>query len=305
MDKSKLINKLKKSLGNKYDYSLINDSLTCNGVKIKLICPIHGVFEKNILDALYKKSGCGQCSGNSKSNLKEAIIKFKNKHGNKYDYSKSIYINNRTKICIICYRHGEFFQTPNDHLYYGCSKCYGNNKKDLCYFLEKAKIIHGELYNYANFRLTNWRTKSEIKCNKCGLVFNQTPNSHIDKQQGCSSCNKISKGENKIQIILLKENIKFIKNKSFKNCCNKNRLQFDFYLSDYNICIEFDGIQHYRPIKFFGGKKVFDYQIKNDKIKTKYCKDNNIKLIRISYQDYSKIENIIKDLFNEKPYNSK
>lgn len=305
MDRDKIITKLKQNLGDKYDYSLITNSLIYNGIKIKIICPNHGLFEKNIIDAIYKKSGCGKCSGNSKSTLEEVITKFKNKHGGIYDYSKIVYVNNRTKICILCPKHGEFYQTPNDHLYYGCSKCCGNDKKDMYYFLSEAKEIHDNLYDYNNFKLINWKIKSEIKCNKCGLIFYQTPNSHINQQHGCPSCNKLSKGENKIQILLLKENIKFIKNKTFKKCFNKHKLQFDFYLPKYNICIEFNGIQHYEPIEFFGGDIKYQNQIKNDNIKTLFCKDNNIRLIKISYKEYSKIENIIKTISNGKSYNFK
>ena len=75
-------------------------------------------------------------------------------------------------------------------------------------------------------------------------------------------------------------------------------LPFDFYLPNYNICIEYDGEQHFKPIKYFGGQKAFQSQQQKDEIKNKYCQDNKIKLIRISYMDYDNIEKILnKELF--------
>lgn len=68
-------------------------------------------------------------------------------------------------------------------------------------------------------------------------------------------------------------------------------IHFDFYLPEENICIEFDGEQHFRPIDYFGGENTFKLTQKRDKIKNKYCKNNNIKLLRIKYD-----ENITKKL---------
>ena len=84
-----------------------------------------------------------------------------------------------------------------------------------------------------------------------------------------------------------------MKDKRFKQCKNKRQLPFDFYLPDYNICIEFDGRQHYKSIEYFGGEKHLEYVQYNDKIKTEYCLNNNINLIRIKYD-----ENINKKLID-------
>jgi len=81
-------------------------------------------------------------------------------------------------------------------------------------------------------------------------------------------------------------NIKYVVQKKFKNCINKEtgyKLSFDFYLPDYNLCIEYDGEHHFRPIKYFGGEMSFKKIKIKDEIKTKFCKDNNIKLLRIKY----------------------
>lgn len=101
--------------------------------------------------------------------------------------------------------------------------------------------------------------------------------------------NYLSFGEQKTKESLIALNINFIQEYKFSDCKNKKPLPFDFYLPDYNICIECDGIQHFKPIKYYGGEEKFIQRQQNDKIKTQYCKNNNIKLIRIPYQDYSLI----------------
>jgi very-short-patch-repair endonuclease len=102
-------------------------------------------------------------------------------------------------------------------------------------------------------------------------------------------------GEKKIIKILEKENINYIHQYKFDDCVNINKLIFDFYLPDENICIEFDGKQHFEPINFFGGQEAFDKLKIRDEIKNKYCFDKNIKIIRISYEDINIIEKIIKE----------
>jgi len=93
--------------------------------------------------------------------------------------------------------------------------------------------------------------------------------------------------------------ISSLKEYKFDNCKNKNPLPFDFYLPEHNICIEFDGEQHFKSISYFGGEKGFKNTQKNDLIKTSYCKENNIKLIRINYLEFKKIEEILnKNLVN-------
>lgn len=110
-------------------------------------------------------------------------------------------------------------------------------------------------------------------------------------------CNK-SKGENKIINFLTKNSIKFISQKRFKDCKNKRPLPFDFYLPDLNLCIEYDGQQHFRAFSKFGGDKALYRTVKNDQIKNKYCKNNNINLERISYKKFDKLENEIKQILS-------
>lgn len=132
-------------------------------------------------------------------------------------------------------------------------------------------------------------------------LFIKCPNGHIFDttfkkfKQGnrCRFCNETN-GENKIKTILIKENIKYISQYKFKDCRFKRVLPFDFYLPDYNCCIEYDGEQHYIIKKYFGGYERFiDTKIR-DTIKNIYCENNNIKLIRIPYWEFKNIDKILK-----------
>ena len=121
----------------------------------------------------------------------EFIAKAKAKHGDKYDYSKAIYVSNKIKIKIICSKHGEFEQAPGDHYRYGCKKC-GNQitahkqQNTKSEFIKKAKKIHGDKYDYSNMDYMGSKIKIKIVCMKHG-IFEQNPNSHL-QGQGCNDC---------------------------------------------------------------------------------------------------------------------
>lgn len=89
----------------------------------------------------------------------------------------------------------------------------------------------------------------------------------------------------KLEFFLESFNINYLPQYKFNNCKNKLKLPFDFYLPDFNICIEFNGIQHYKVVEHFGGVQGFNSRKINDKIKREYCLLNNIPLIIIKYND--------------------
>jgi len=217
----------------------------------------------------------------------EFIKRAKEVHSNKYDYSKTKYKLAREKIDIICPIHGSFKQQPNHHLKgHGCEKCghvktSSHHTKTVQYFIKKAKRIHNNKYDYSLVEYINNKTKVKIICLKHG-IFVQTPDNHY-KGKGCPVC-KESKGEKAIAHYLDNKNIQYIREHRFDNCKNIQALPFDFYLPEYNILIEFDGIQHFSS-NFFGGENGLKYRKQNDKIKNQYCINNNIKLIRIKYNE--------------------
>jgi len=283
----------------KYDYSLTEyiDAF----IPINIICPIHGIFKQRPTTHL-NGCGCQKCGGNKKLTNVEFIEKAIKIHGNKYDYSLCDYINSHTKIKIICTKHGVFEQRPNNHLNgANCSKCekiIQSEKKILSAsnnFIEKARKIHGDKYDYSLVEYINNRTKIKIICQEHG-IFEQKVNSHLNNH-GCPDCN-VSKGELKIIEILNDKNINYIFQKSFDDCKNDNerKFKFDFYLPKQNILIEYDGKHHYEHNKYFGDIKSFELIKKYDSMKNDYAIINNITLIRIPYYNYKIIDKLLEFL---------
>ena len=156
IEKAKLVH------GNKYDYSLVEYIGT--KLPVKLICKIHGIFEQQANSHLCGR-GCMKCGGKYQYNSNEFIIKAKLKHGNIYDYSRVYYINNQTKILIICPIHGEFMQTPSNHLHgYGCIKCSGRYKYTTDEFIRKANLKHSNIYDYSKAIYFHGKTNVNIGC---------------------------------------------------------------------------------------------------------------------------------------------
>ena len=349
MTKFDFIEKAKAIHGNEYNYSKVE--YKNNKTKIKIICSIHGEFSQTP-STHTKGSKCPNCRKNKKMTTMDFIKKASIIHDAEYDYSKVEYINTKTKVCIICHKHGEFLQTPENHLQgFKCSKCKGNfmNKEyfinlsnikhdnkynyhevkyininskvdircpihglflqsprdhvkgagckkcanqfmDLNLFIERSNAVHGNKFNYSKVIYVNTLTKVKINCPIHG-DFNQSAGSHLNGR-GCPKC-KQSKGERLIENVLRKYNIKNTHNYKFDDCKDKRSLPFDFYLPLINTCIEYDGAQHFYSVDWFGGDIEFVNRQKRDIIKTKYCVDNKIKLIRISYLNFNHIENIL------------
>lgn len=181
--------------GDKYDYS----KSIYTGAKIKVIitCRAHGDFLQIARTHLEGNIGCKKCYQINRTTSFDDFINEATKiHGNKYDYSKSNWVNVTTKILIICPLHGEFLQRPNTHLTTECLHCSfrtrtGKNSKSLkVYYLddfkELANEIHGNKYNYSKVKIEHFRKNIIIICDLHG-DFSQTPNNHL-KGRGCYQC---------------------------------------------------------------------------------------------------------------------
>jgi len=277
--------------GDVYDYSLID--YKSNKTKIMIVCKKHGVFEK-IPKLHLKGSGCGKCIKRSKYTKEEIIEKLNAIYGDNYEYTDFEYNSLEDNIILICKKHGEVRKTIKKHLKYGCQKCYfeciGRNLTNTTeYFIEKSIEIHYNRYDYSLVEYVNNRVKVPIICKEHG-IFEQSPKSHMIGQ-GCPKCNR-SRGETLIENFLLKNNINHYTEFIFSDCRMINPLKFDFYLYDFNICIEFDGNQHYAESS--DDSYYYEENIKiRDNIKTEYCKNNNIKLIRIKYHSIKNIDSIL------------
>lgn len=146
----------------------------------------------------------------------------------------------------------------------------------------------------------NSSTRIKVK-HKCGCIFDVKPHKLFLRHTLCPQC-KSSKGESKIVSFLTKNNINFRYEYCFEDCKHLKCLPFDFAIFDENnnltMLIEYDGEQHFRPVDYFGGEEAYKERVRNDKIKEDYCKDNCIRLLRIKYTEYDKLEDILsRELF--------
>ena len=175
------IKKAKAVHGDKYDYSKVE--YKTNRIEICIICPKHGEFWQTPANHL-RGRGCKKCAFEKISKIKtkttEQFIKDARKiHGDRYDYSKVEYKNNETKVCIICPIHGEFWQNPNSHLSgCKCPKCANlefPKKYNTKTFIEKAREIHGDKYDYSKTVFNGIMENLIINCPIHGKSITRTP----------------------------------------------------------------------------------------------------------------------------------
>jgi very-short-patch-repair endonuclease len=212
-----------------------------------------------------------------KLTTEEYVAKCKLAHGDAYDYSAVNYTRSKDKVTVICKKHGPFQQWASDHRRgFGCSECSQKANGTTEKFINKAKEIHGDFYDYSKVEYV-------------------TSKYHIHGTQvGCAKCCR-SKGEMLIETWLIKNNIKFEDQKRFDTFRTK---KFDFYLPDCNMCIEYDGAQHFfekhqlTSDKKLAKKLFEDVQIR-DKQKTLFCLKNGIRLLRIPYFKFKQINEIL------------
>lgn len=283
---------------NRYSYDLTNYKNTRSIISIS--CPIHGMFQQKISDHLYAGCGCPSCDITRKFTTDDFIVKSIQVHSDTYDYSFSSYgKNNYDKVKIICKKHGMFEQTPWAHMRgQGCPQCANNHAYSNEDFIKLCKDKHNGIYDYSLVEYTGKNKPIRIVCRYHG-EFEQLAKLHLSGY-GCKKC-KMSKLEIWIKKILDDRQINWEYNKKFDSLKWKKGLSFDFWLPDYRIAIECDGIQHREPVEFFGGKARLDEQIQKDNIKTEWCQQNQVFLIRIDdfVDPFSLIDSKIVDLFSK------
>lgn len=240
LSQKEFINRVKKIHNNEYDYSKV--MYFSSHKPIIIICKIHGEFTQLAKNHL-KGNKCPKCSNNKKSvGTFEFIQKAKNKHDDRYDYSKTNYIRSCKKIKIICKIHGEFYQTPNNHLKgNGCPKCKNEKTSKRCrlntkQFILKSHKIHNNIYDYNLVNYISNNIEVDIICKIHG-IFSQKPVVHLTGC-GCPKCvSKISKPEieflDHLQIPNTRENRqKYIKPYKVDGYDQKTNTIYEF-LGDY------------------------------------------------------------------------
>lgn len=282
------IQRAKEIHGDKYDYSKV-EYINAHE-KICIICPIHGEFWQKPNNHI-NGYGCSKCKYEDRCLTTENFIeKAKQIHGNKYDYSKVNYINAKTKVCIICPIHGEFWQTPSNHLSgFGCIYCGRTYKHSTEEFILNARKIHGNKYDYSKVNYITNNTKVCIICLEHG-EFWQNPSDHLSGK-GCPKCNQ-SHGERDVSIFLTNNNILFkeqVKLNCPLNIRKSGYIYLDFVGKYKNIpyIIEYNGQQHYEYVPYFhkGGIVQFHEQQNRDNYVKSLCEKTNTKYLEIRYDE--------------------
>lgn len=300
----KFIEKAIRVHGDRYDYSRVIYS--DNETKVLIGCPKHGYFLQtphgHLKGRICKKCAMEDLRESTKVTLLDFVDKARNTHGDTYDYSYAEYKDAHTKTEIVCKKHGSFYQTPNDHLSgYGCPSCgyeIVSEKRTLSQeeFIKRVKEIYkDEDYNYEKTTYVNALTDVIVTCPKHG-DFKQNAHNFL-QGHGCQICTS-SVGEKRIKSWLESNNVKFLRQHKFKGLRNKRNLRFDFYLPERNTLIEYDGKQHFEPVRFNGISIDKAVEAHNkvkylDTLKNRYCQENNIKLIRIDYKCLEDISSVL------------
>lgn len=273
---------------------------------IYYICPFHGL-KKSIVDNFLRGHYCKECSSKGVGDiLRTNSISVKNdieRTGefillNSNDYSDA----NKNNLLIKHKACGEISNISYSNFRKakcGCKYCASKvnglmrrlnpddverivNEKNNNILLNKEEYLKNNLCNL------------KIKCGRCGNIYSTSLSSYNEGKIMCDECSKWqSKGETTIKNILLAKNVSFLQQYCFDNCRNKRPLPFDFYLPEYNICIEYQGKQHYESIEYFGGDETFKLQQKRDQIKRDFCKNNSIKLYEIPYWEFNNVEQLL------------
>ncbi len=286
------IKQAKEIHGDRYNYNKViyKNSIT----DIIIICSEHGEFKQLPACHINSKNGCNKCSATNRGFLSrktqdEFIEQSKSIHGDKFDYSKTVYNLSNSKVIITCKKHGDFEQTPNNHLIFDCPKCGTENSHNITRkttenFIIESKTVHGDLYDYTNTVYTSAFDNVDITCKIHG-VFSQIARSHT-QGYGCQKCSALKNEKESIEIIERITNMKFIKKRhEFLKSEKGANLELDGYNEELKLAIEYNGKQHYEIVEHFHRNGMVDLlrQIKNDTIKQVECTKNNIYLISIPY----------------------
>jgi hypothetical protein len=275
----------------KYDFSNLPEQfdLPYYAKPVTFVCKEHGEFTIKY-NKFLNGEGCPYCTGKKKTDeqYKELLSRLHPELD--FSLTKVSESDRDYKITVICPKHG--LKYPR--LYHllngegGCNECRYDKIKEkeklpLSTFIENAHKVHGEKYDLSKVVYVNSHTKVEIVCPKHGSFWT-TPTSFVSRKSGCPICNN-SHLEDEICKFLSKNNIKSIPQKTFKWL---GLQKLDFYLPEYNVGIECQGIQHFKVTNYVYSKPLtneeyFEYNISNDIKKYERCKENGLTLLYFTY----------------------
>ena len=274
-----------------FDCTLLSDRYINNATKLKVICKRGHEWNTTLYNLEIYKGFCPLCRKEIKN---ERLLKEVQEIANSINYTipNQSFDTKKSKILMYCDKGHKIYKSYEKFINGGrCGVCARNRRFTLDFVRD---FIAQDNYTLLSTKYINNNQKLLIKCDN-NHEFMMSFRDYRNTSYRCPKCN-ISKGEKMLEFFLTKYNIDFISQYRFQDCKCKKTLPFDFYLPRYNICIEYDGKQHYEILEHFGGLDDFITRKIHDTIKSYYCEKNNIKLIRIPYWEFDNIEKIIKKL---------
>lgn len=297
------VNKALARHGGRYTYA--NGVYADSKTKLLITCPVHGDFEQTPNNHL-NGQGCDRCGGTATLTTEEFIVRAVQIHGGKYTYQRVEYAGLHANVTITCPEHGNFQQTPSNHLCgKKCQRCAGNHSPTTEEFIQQANEKHDGRYAYSKSVYAGASTKLIITCPLHG-DFKQTPDKHLNAGQQCPKC-KESKGEASIRKTLEKCGIEFNPQHKFPDCKDRAELPFDFAIMQSGTVvglIEYHGEQHYAPVRFRGmikerADEAFVSLQRRDVIKEGFARAKNLPLLVIPHSGFDDIEpKIVEFVYN-------
>ena len=285
------------------DLKITNQNIKCLGkytrsnIKIKHICLECGYIWNVRPNYILKGRGCPKCKKRARRTNKDYLIELKSINTPLIPIEK--YISSITPLKHKCKNCNNIvIIRPSDVLHnIGCFHCAKKNRvKTTEYYMNKLKLINPDIKPIGEYIRFNKKIKHQ--CLKCNHIWDVSPTHTISRRHGCPNCYNLknSKGEKRIKKFLTENNIVFKTQYRFKDLYYKKyscKLSFDFYIPQHRLLIEYNGKQHYTPIKWFGGEENFKTQVIRDNLKLKYTNKNDYKLLIIKYTEFNSIESIL------------
>ncbi|MGF6409575.1 Zn finger protein HypA/HybF involved in hydrogenase expression [Paraburkholderia sp. MM5482-R2] len=300
--------------GERYDHSLVLYQRM--RAPVTVVCRNHGPFTPSAANYLAGR-GCPKCGGESAANVRtpklvlsdeEVLSRFRETHGDRYDYSTMKYEHSNRRVKIVCKKHGAFLQSPRNHWCgKGCSDC-GREAQlasaaqrvlTTAEIVRRFQLLHGCRYDYSRTDYQRYTQPVEIKCRKHG-VFRQTPQAHLEAK-GCPQCSQ-SSGEVRVAAWLRSRNIDFEVEFPVRIPAADGQTRwgrFDFYLPGLGMFVEIDGPHHFAPVRYAGmseedARRVHEATLRRDEIKDGWAARCGFAVIRIRWD--SDIEESLQQL---------
>jgi len=289
--------------GDRYDHRLLHYGRMHDPITV--VCPVHGPFAPTAANYMAGR-GCPSCGTASAATrrlprlllpLDEVLARFRDAHGERYDYSRVVYQHSMRRVEIGCAVHGPFLQRPASHwLGKGCPTC--GHAVRLAWAaaqilsteeaIRRFKQLHGDRYDYSHVLYERYHLPVSIICAHHGL-FRQTPQAHLEGK-GCPQCAQ-SSGETRAAAWLRRQGIAFVAERSVSLPKREGKTRygrFDFYLPERGKFVEIDGPHHYGPVRYAGmsseeAQRVHEATCQRDRRKDDWAAGRGLSVIRIRW----------------------